>query len=305
MRRGLLFLFFAPLLLATAASANAAHQGLCTEGQQKQILNDLGRNQLKNWSRVYRSFQRFAQCDGSSVAAGYSQAIGQLLTSDWQDFRSLARLTASDQAFEDFIVQHINGTLSGDQVKTMDDHANQRCPAEGRHLCQRIDARARRYRNNALFRELESEHELGPAPPIHFSSTEVSSETQRQFLDDNFTIVTDMKKLPVPVQRAFTEVGGFRSLIVNPGQNYQASDHITDGGMPRERLIFAGISKHRYFVYYEEGGWVRPNYVAFFTMASHHNLTPVWHGNCFKEAERPSNFQELRLQVADGKCPAE
>src|ERR1700722_18022013 len=127
MRKRSLLIFFATLLLGAAASAKTAAQNRCTEDQQKRVLHDLAKNQLKDWDRVYRSFQNFAQCDGSSVAEGYSAAIAHLLTSDWQQLDLLIRLTASDKPFKDFVLRHIDNTLSEREMKGIGDNAETRC----------------------------------------------------------------------------------------------------------------------------------------------------------------------------------
>jgi hypothetical protein len=304
MRNRSLLIFFSALLLSAAAPATTA-QNRCTEDQQKQVLHDLAKNQLKNWSRVYRSFQDFAQCDGSSVAEGYSAAIAHLLTSDWQQLDVLIRLTTSDKPFKDFVLRHIDNTLSEAEVKAIGDNAEMRCVEGEQPFCRNIVARVQTYneKHNALRRSLEGSNKpLGPEPVIQFPSAQMAPPAKEQFLSGDFTIVTDMNALPNPVRWAFTEIGGYRLLIANPVQHYQSSDNVTDTSMPRARLIFAGVAKNKSFVYFQPAGWIQEYLVEFFKIASPHTANPVWRGSCQKAS---SSLLELRTQVADGGCQSE
>src|ERR1035438_3178841 len=65
---------------------------------------------------------------------------------------------------------------------------------------------------------------LGEGPPIQFQSTAVPDASIRQFLDGNFLIIKDVKDLPRPVLKAFTEVGGSQPMTANPGGRFEATD---------------------------------------------------------------------------------
>ncbi len=303
MRQQSLFIFLAILLFSSAAPA--ANSKRCTEDQQRRVLKDLAGNRLKDWNLVYRSFGRFAQCDGSSVGEGYSAAIAQLLISDWQHLDVLIRLTASDKPFKDFVLRHIDNALSESEVKTIGDNAETRCTEPEQPFCRAIVARVDTYseKHNALRRNLEEPNKpLGPEPIIQFPSVQMAPSAKEQFLSGDFIIITDMKALPNPVRWAFTEIGGYRLLIANPVQGYQSSDDATDMSIPRARLVFAGVSKNKSFVYFQPGGWIQEYVVEFFKIASSHTVDPVWRGSCQKAS---SSIQELRAQVADVGCQSE
>jgi hypothetical protein len=80
---------------------------------------------------------------------------------------------------------------------------------------------------------------LGEGRRIESSSVGVSQSTWLEFLNRDFNIVTDVSALPGPVLQKYTEPGGSRLLMANPGQKFEATDLIQDASMPRERLIFA------------------------------------------------------------------
>lgn len=78
---------------------------------------------------------------------------------------------------------------------------------------------------------------------------------RQQFLDNSSTVIRDVRLLPRLVLEKFIEQSGSRPVIANPGKNFIVGDVIYDSSVPRERLIFAGVSGERCFVHYEKGGF--------------------------------------------------
>src|SRR5258708_8362890 len=106
----------------------------------------------------------------------------------------------------------------------------------------------------ALAQNKQDRKPLGEAPTLIFSAPKMTQLARKQLLDSNFTIVRDVQHLPRPVFEKFTEQNGSRPIIANPGENFIVGDVIYDSSVPRERLIFAGVSGERCFVHYENGG---------------------------------------------------
>ena len=52
--------------------------------------------------------------------------------------------------------------------------------------------------------------------------------------------------------------------MANPGKHFIEGDVIYDSSVPRERLIFAGVSGEKCFVHYEQGGRGHMYLVVFF-----------------------------------------
>ena len=121
---------------------------------------------------------------------------------------------------------------------------------------------------------------LGDGPVVEFPSTEISQLAKQRFLDGDFTIIKAVKALPAPVLRVFTEQGGSRLLIANPGEKFLDTDFIYDSSIPRMRLIFAGVFKDRCFVHYEHGDYTQMYFLEFFRLASKDSMQPVWRGSC-------------------------
>lgn len=141
---------------------------------------------------------------------------------------------------------------------------------------------------------------LANGPPLSFSNSDMSQSAERQFLDGDFTIIRDVKSLPSPVLQAFTEQGGSRLTIANPGKNFLATDVIYDSSLPRKRLIFAGVLNDKCFVHYEQGGISLSSVLAFFRLTSKEKMEPLWRGFCGPAV----NLQDLRSHVAKGECSA-
>jgi hypothetical protein len=140
---------------------------------------------------------------------------------------------------------------------------------------------------------------LGEGPRIESPSVGLSQSERQEFLEGDFAIVKDVKTLPRQVVEVFTEQGGSRLLIANPGQTFEVTDDIQDSSIPRERLIFAGCLNDKCFVHYEQGGYAHSYILAFFSVAWTSGLKILWKGYCTTPA---TNLQELRFKVSNGGC---
>src|SRR5260370_3153799 len=108
--------------------------------------------------------------------------------------------------------------------------------------------------------------------------------------------ILSLSKIPRPVLRVFTEVGGSRPVMANPGKRFEATDFIVDSSIPRKRLIFAGVSGDRCFVHYEQGGIAHSYLLALFTVTSPATMKPIWRGYCGHAA----HIRDLRSELAAG-----
>ncbi len=91
---------------------------------------------------------------------------------------------------------------------------------------------------------------LGVSPGIEFPAVPASQLEAEQFLDGDFQPVTAMDALPEPVIKAFTEKGGSRLTVANPGKRFQVTDAVFDESLPWKRLLFAGVSGKKCFMLY-------------------------------------------------------
>ena len=140
---------------------------------------------------------------------------------------------------------------------------------------------------------------LGQGPLIEYPTGSAVQATAQQFLDSTFSLITDARNLPGPVLRAFTEQGGSRLVIANPGKKFRATDVVYDATLPSKRLIFAGVSGEKCFVHYEQGGIGHSFLVALFEVDSNYSMKPIWRGYCGGPAK---GIDELRSWLRDGSC---
>jgi hypothetical protein len=133
---------------------------------------------------------------------------------------------------------------------------------------------------------------------INFPSQHLSSVDLQAFLVGDFTSLRDMRQLPAPVLQAYTERGGSRLVMANPGKRFEATDYISDSSVPRKRLIFAAVSEDKCIVSYEQGGYAHTFNIALFRLNSN-KADPVWQGFCWAK-----DLDSLRKSAADGYCKA-
>jgi hypothetical protein len=139
---------------------------------------------------------------------------------------------------------------------------------------------------------------LGESPLIEFPAVPISQSEVEQFLDGDFQLITDMEALPEPVIKAFTETGGSRLTVANPGKRFQVSDVVWDESLPWKRLLFAGLSGNKCFMLYEQGGEAHFYVLALFTLTPPNLLKGVSEGSCVPAAD----IAELRSNVSSGLC---
>ncbi len=131
--RTAMFLVLAPALVA---HADTSRQHVCTNTQARQAEAEAG--QLKDWNSVYRSFKRFAHCDEGTIAEQYSDSVSHLLANDWKHLDALLRLTLSDSNFEQFVIRHIDESMTEDEANLIINNARLHCPTGAKRLCKSI-----------------------------------------------------------------------------------------------------------------------------------------------------------------------
>jgi hypothetical protein len=140
---------------------------------------------------------------------------------------------------------------------------------------------------------------LGEGPLIEYPLGKTAQSEAQRFLDYHFSLVNDVRNLPVSVLQAFTEQGGSRLLMANPGENFRATDVVYDPTLPSKRLIFAGVSGEKCFVHYEQGGLGHSYILALFEVPAKDSMKPIWRGYC---GGRANSLEDLRSWLRDGSC---
>jgi hypothetical protein len=127
----------------------------------------------------------------------------------------------------------------------------------------------------------------------------LSPAEKEHVLDGPFTDVTKTEAMPAPVRQAFATITAEPSFaLADPGQKFQVTDEGVYRGLPRRRLIFAGVHGDEWFVHYERGGLATGYYVLLFKVDPHNQLQFVW-GGAGRHAAR--NLDQLRKMVVAGQ----
>lgn len=96
---------------------------------------------IKTWSALFVSYELYRHCDDGAISEGYSNSVATLLAVHWDQFDSLLPLVRKHPGFQNFILRHVDETMTSDQGKTIEASVKQRCPVEGRQLCGLIKQR--------------------------------------------------------------------------------------------------------------------------------------------------------------------
>lgn len=124
------------LTIALPAYADAVKHEVCTPNQARQAEAEA--NQLNDWDSMHRSFKRFAQCDEGTIAEEYSDSVSHLLARNWGQLDALLRLIASDRRFEQFVVRHIDESMTEDDANLIINNARLHCPQGAKQFCKLI-----------------------------------------------------------------------------------------------------------------------------------------------------------------------
>lgn len=111
--------------------------------QKEAIAAEEGSDKIKSWNDLYRAYSKYAHCDDGAISEGYSYSVTTLLTDRWESFPQLGVLTRRSSEFEDFVISHINETMSLSEADEILGNVTKKCPKETAKLCARIESAAR------------------------------------------------------------------------------------------------------------------------------------------------------------------
>ncbi len=127
----------------------------------------------------------------------------------------------------------------------------------------------------------------------------LSAAEKEHILDSPFTDVTKTEAISVNAKQAFAKITNESSFgLANPGQKYQVTDVVVERGLPRRRLVFAGVWGDEWFIHYELGGRGHGYCVLLFRVDPANRVQFVWGGAGSHGAK---NLSQLRKMVAAGQ----
>lgn len=133
---------------------------------------------------------------------------------------------------------------------------------------------------------------------VDFHVAQLSSEQKLHILDGDFKVLVSTEDLPRQVKSAFEVVTGeVPFALANPGK-----DPVGTQGLPRRRLVFAGVCRNRWFVHYERDNLgevaARSMVMILDIKEDEHQILIVWGGAGDKQATNPN---DLRKAIASGQ----
>lgn len=131
-------IFYAGFVLSLLTPAYARPQK-CTRDDAMKAETEA--SSLKNWQDVFSSYKRYRQCDDAAIGEGYSNSVATLLANHWDQLEKLSALTKKDPHFKEFVLRHIDETMTSEQERTIQEHVRSECASRSAHLCTAIKAR--------------------------------------------------------------------------------------------------------------------------------------------------------------------
>lgn len=135
--------------------------------------------------------------------------------------------------------------------------------------------------------------------PASAPITTLSEHDKRHLFRDAFTVVRTVQGIPEQVQRQLFH-GDKDSLngMVDPGQEYQATDVFGPKVLPYRRLIYAAVSRGCCLVYYQS---INSGQRVDVFRSSGGRVSRAWAGELMWEQYRPLTLTELRAQIKMGR----
>ena len=95
------------------------------------------------------------------------------------------------------------------------------------------------------------------------------------------TFVSRISDLPDPIQSLVARGG----KVADPGQDFEPSDDMGNPGLPRRRMVLAGHSGGKWFVWIDHGGFDRHNDIFGFTRLVEKGSAVGWHRSAMLQGD--------------------
>ncbi len=146
--------------------------------------------------------------------------------------------------------------------------------------------------------QLVVRHDSMPAElPVSEAEVVPTPTVLQHMLDSNFDVVRSTTRLPAPVRSWFMVDGNFD--LANPGEQINNGQY-NEPGRASRRLVFAGITGDRTFVFFERGGLVNFCELAVFEQGFMSQSYPRMIGSAACNDVPDGGLQQLRTYVANG-----
>jgi hypothetical protein len=147
----------------------------------------------------------------------------------------------------------------------------------------------------------EAVHEFPDS--VFLRTKPIADSLRAHLLDEDFKIVSHTEAIPQTWRSIFDSsfvdihglaTNGARVEMADPGQRFQSSDALVPG-LPFRRLVFAGLSPQKSFIYYQHGGSMYPSYCL--AVMDYGSKSMVWVGESRNVAR---SLSDLRFMLSRG-----
>jgi len=132
-------------LLETAALARENVSHVCNREDAESAESEA--SSLETWNQIYASYKRFRQCDDAAISEGYSASISELLAARWDQLSELLALMHAHPSFRQFVLKHLDATMSLDDATSIERNVREACPPRGAFFCAAVRKRLDELKN--------------------------------------------------------------------------------------------------------------------------------------------------------------
>jgi hypothetical protein len=138
---------------------------------------------------------------------------------------------------------------------------------------------------------------------VFLKARPAADSVRDHLLDGDFKVVNHVQAIPQTwrsiFDSSFVDIHGLptkgaRVEMADPGQPFQSSDALVPG-LPFRRLVLAGLSSQKCFIYYQHGGSMYPSYCL--AVMDYGSNSMIWVGESRKVAR---SLSDLRFMLSRG-----
>lgn len=131
-----IYLIILVIGLSCCSNVMAIEKLSCKGDEARRALIDAGK--LTSWEDVYQSYKKFGHCDDGALAESYDHSIVRILSSESPKLDDLHAVAKSDIDFRKFVVRHVAGAVSRDDLKRILFNLSQYCPGDAKDMCAEL-----------------------------------------------------------------------------------------------------------------------------------------------------------------------
>jgi len=126
------------IAVALGAANQVSAYGSSQCPREKAMKAEVAAADARSWRELFNAYVDYSVCDSGSIAEGFSDSVGRLLSADTVSWSELAGFVRRDDRFLGFIVRHIDETIPATMLDSIEQNAREKCPESARNICQTV-----------------------------------------------------------------------------------------------------------------------------------------------------------------------